>query len=257
MNPDAAGAYLERSTGGWNWEPVCTVPYSVRENVLQIAVPREALGLTGKSVHFNFKWSDNMQPLDGVEGDIMDFYLSGDVAPGGRFAFRFTDRRSDGFLFCFQSFSFCCIGGLCGGNPDSCGGDSFQYQKETGKNMTLKMIERDFSICKIRNIAQVDFTDEFCFVGKTDQELSLVCTSDCVPKDVLECEHGWKAFRIEGVLDFSLIGILSKISELLAKNKIGIFVVSTYNTDYILTKKEQYKFAADVLKCGGYSVVSY
>ena len=123
--------------------------------------------------------------------------------------------------------------------------------------MTLKMIERDFSICKIRNIAQVDFTDEFCFVGKTDQELSLVCTSDCVPKDVLECEHGWKAFRIEGVLDFSLIGILSKISELLAKNKIGIFVVSTYNTDYILTKKEQYKFAADVLKCGGYSVVAY
>ena len=123
--------------------------------------------------------------------------------------------------------------------------------------MTLKMIGRDFSICKIRNIAQVDFTYEFCFVGKTDQELSLVCTSDCVPKDVLECEHGWKAFRVEGVLDFSLIGILSKISELLAKNKIGIFVVSTYNTDYILTKKEQYKFAADVLKCGGYSVVSY
>lgn len=116
LNPDAAGAYLERSTGGWNWEPVCTVPYSVRENVLQIAVPREALGLTGKSVHFNFKWSDNMQPLDGVEGDIMDFYLSGDVAPGGRFAFRFTTEEvtdsSSAFKVSLSVVLAVCVAGI-------------------------------------------------------------------------------------------------------------------------------------------------
>lgn len=92
-NPEAAGAYLERSTGGWNWETICQVPYTVKGNVLQIAVPRASLGLTGRSLRFNFKWSDNMQPLDGTEGDIMDFYLSGDVAPGGRFAFRFTTEE--------------------------------------------------------------------------------------------------------------------------------------------------------------------
>ena len=90
QNPDPYGAYLERSTGGWNWETVCQVPYSIQDNVFQLAIPREALGLTGNTLNFNFKWSDNMQPVDGVEGDIMDFYLSGDVAPGGRFAFRFT-----------------------------------------------------------------------------------------------------------------------------------------------------------------------
>lgn len=93
LNPDDSGAYLERSTGGWHWEQVCRVPYSVQGNVLQIAVPRESLGLAGSPLNFNFKWSDHMQPRDGIEGDILDFYLSGDAAPGGRFAFRFTTEE--------------------------------------------------------------------------------------------------------------------------------------------------------------------
>ena len=60
-----------------------------------------------------------------------------------------------------------------------------------------------------------------------------------MPKDALERDDGWRAFRIQGVLDFSLIGILSAISAVLAENHIGIFAVSTYNTDYILTKEER------------------
>ncbi len=78
-------ATLERSTGGWNWEKAADVDYSVSGNVLQIAVPRSALGLEN-SLEFNFKWSDNMQ----TDGDIMDFYTNGDVAPGARFMFAFT-----------------------------------------------------------------------------------------------------------------------------------------------------------------------
>ncbi len=83
-------ATLERSTGGWNWEKVAEVDYSVNGNVLQIAVPRSALGLTD-SLDFNFKWSDNMQ----TDGDIMDFYTNGDVAPGARFMFDFNVSKSD------------------------------------------------------------------------------------------------------------------------------------------------------------------
>ncbi len=52
------------------------------------------------------------------------------------------------------------------------------------------------------------------------------------------CNDGWKAFRIQGVLDFSLIGILAKIATVLADNGISIFAVSTYNTDYVLIKKK-------------------
>ncbi len=58
--------------------------------------------------------------------------------------------------------------------------------------------------------------------------------------------------RIE--YDFSLIGILSKISMLLAENKIGIFAISTYNTDYILTRKENFDKAINVLSGAGYEV---
>ena len=66
---------------------------------------------------------------------------------------------------------------------------------------------------------------------------------------------GWRAFRIQGVLDFSLVGILSKISALLAENKIGIFAVSTYNTDYVFTKAERFDKAISVLSCAGYEII--
>jgi len=121
--------------------------------------------------------------------------------------------------------------------------------------MEIKKIESDFSICKLSDFSQVQLDGEYCFLGKTDEEYSLVCITENIPDHVLERDDGWKAFRIQGVLDFSLIGILSKISTLLAENNIGIFAVSTYNTDYILTKKENFSKALDVLKNAGYRVV--
>lgn len=120
--------------------------------------------------------------------------------------------------------------------------------------MELKIIETDFSICKVADYSQVDFEQEFCFTGKTDEENSLVCPMDSVPKNVIEQDDGWKAFRIQGVLDFSLIGILSKISTLLADNEIGLFVVSTYNTDYILTESRNFSKAIQVLTDAGYRI---
>ncbi len=121
--------------------------------------------------------------------------------------------------------------------------------------MVIKVIEQLFSICKIADISEVNFSDEFCFVSRTDEELSLVCGSKYVPETAAECDNGWRAFRIQGVLDFSLIGILSEICKLLADEKIGIFAVSTYNTDYILTKKENFERALLALASAGYDVV--
>lgn len=121
--------------------------------------------------------------------------------------------------------------------------------------MEIKKIDYDFSVCKVKEIKDLDLDGEFCFVGKTDEELSLVCLTENVPDDVIEREDGWKAFRIQGVLDFSLIGILAPIATILADNNIGIFVVSTFNTDYVLVKKENFDKAIEVLEIGGYSVV--
>lgn len=120
--------------------------------------------------------------------------------------------------------------------------------------MDIKVIDKEFAVCKINDVTKVNFNDEFCFVGKTDEELSLVCSSEFVPKNTIVCDSGWRAFRIEGILDFSLTGILARAADILANAKIPIFAVSTYNTDYILIKNEFFQKALDVLKENNYVI---
>lgn len=90
---------------------------------------------------------------------------------------------------------------------------------------------------------------------KATKKNPLVCLTDDVPDNVIERNDGWRAFRIEGTLDFSLVGILSKISGILADNGIGIFALSTYDTDYILTKAENFDRAVHALEGAGYKIV--
>ena len=121
--------------------------------------------------------------------------------------------------------------------------------------MVLKRIEDKLTVCKVAEISDIDLEADLFFIGKTDEELSLVCKTEDVPLNTTERDDGWKGFRIQGVLDFSLIGILSKLSGILADNRIGIFAVSTYNTDYILVKEENFERALEVLASNGYTVV--
>lgn len=121
--------------------------------------------------------------------------------------------------------------------------------------MELKKLADSFSVCKLLSQKDIDLSRDFYFIGRTDEEISLVCRTQDVPEHTLEREDGWKGFRIQGVLDFSLIGILSEISAILAENKIGIFAVSTYNTDYILVKEENFERALTVLETKGYTVM--
>ena len=120
--------------------------------------------------------------------------------------------------------------------------------------MKLKRIHRDFSVCQVEDYSLVNLESEYCFVGKTDEERSLVCAESEVPSNVIKREDGWKAICICGVLDFSLIGILSEIAAVLADNAISIFAVSTYNTDYILIKSEDYQRGLEALKSAGYEI---
>ena len=122
--------------------------------------------------------------------------------------------------------------------------------------MKLKKLPYDFTLCKVADAAAIDLNAEIYFVGKTDEELSLVCRTEDAPPQTTAREDGWRGFRIEGVLDFSLIGILAKLSTLLAENRIGIFAVSTYNTDYILVKAENFDRAMEVLQAAGYELTA-
>jgi hypothetical protein len=120
--------------------------------------------------------------------------------------------------------------------------------------MELKRIEHDLTVCKVQNVSDIDMTSEFYFIGKTDEEISLVCKTEDTPSRTVERDDGWKGFRIQGTLDFSLIGILSKLSGILADHKIGIFAVSTYNTDYVLVKEENFVRALKILESEGYTI---
>ena len=120
--------------------------------------------------------------------------------------------------------------------------------------MDLKKIPYRLTVCKVAEVSDIDIGAEFYFIGKTDEELSLVCRTEDTPEHTIEREDGWRGFRIQGTLDFSLIGILSKLTGILAEHKIGVFAVSTYNTDYILVKEENYERALSVLSSEGYSL---
>lgn len=121
--------------------------------------------------------------------------------------------------------------------------------------MNLKTLPQDFSVCKVSDFSQINWEDPFIFLSKTDEELSLVCSTNSVPKNCTHQENEWRAFRIEGELDFSLVGILAKISSLLAEEKISIFAVSTFNTDYILVRNKDWDHARKTLIQADYTFI--
>lgn len=122
------------------------------------------------------------------------------------------------------------------------------------KDLIIEPINVSLTVCKVTNYNNIDLSQPFVFTGSTDQELSLVCPSELVPDNTINREDGWRVFRIRGVLDFSLVGILARIAKVLASNQIGIFAISTFNTDYILVKDENFGKALSVLKNAGYKI---
>lgn len=122
--------------------------------------------------------------------------------------------------------------------------------------MTLQTLSYELTVCKVGATVDIDFGKDFYFVAKTEEEFSLVCKTEDTPARTIAREDGWRGFYIQGELDFSLIGILAKLCEILAKHHISIFAVSTYNTDYILVQKENFNTAMAVLAAAGYHVVS-
>ena len=121
VSPSGTEAVVERSDGGWNFTEAGKATFSVKNNRIQIAIPRSVIGLEdqdGKIPAFNFKWADNTLAPDTTEesGNILDFYKYGDVAPGGRFMFSFntelvTPRKNTELGGGLAWYLWVCIGG--------------------------------------------------------------------------------------------------------------------------------------------------
>jgi hypothetical protein len=122
--------------------------------------------------------------------------------------------------------------------------------------MLLELLDGEYSVYKFNIKQPIDkniFGRDFVSVTKTQDEISIVAVSGTI-EDYEKVEGCWKILKMMGILDFSLIGIISKISTILTNGNIGIFVMSTYNTDYIMIKKENIEKAINILIKNEYEI---
>lgn len=116
----------------------------------------------------------------------------------------------------------------------------------------LEWIDTPMSVCRVVDFSGVDRDGEYVFTARTRDEYSLVCPTRRVPDDAEKREDGWRMFRVCGALEFSLVGILAGISGVLAQAQISLFVLSTYDTDYVLVCEEYCEHAEKALAQAGY-----
>lgn len=118
--------------------------------------------------------------------------------------------------------------------------------------LTLKLLEGRYAVCRLDAGAPVPLslvtgTHEFVSVTRTADELSVVCAESVTPAGA-KAETGWRAFKVQGPLDFSLTGVLSSLLGPLAEAKISVFTVATSDTDYILVREPELAAASAVLE---------
>ena len=118
--------------------------------------------------------------------------------------------------------------------------------------MTFELLPGTFAVCQLPLGAKIDCDSPFTFFARTDGEASLVCESEKIPPEALRVEPDWRCLRVLGPLDFGLIGILASIAGCLAKAQVPIFAVSTYDTDYVLIRRDKKEAAQAALLGAGY-----
>ena len=123
--------------------------------------------------------------------------------------------------------------------------------------LTLLPLDGVFAICRLEPDAPVPVWatgGEFVAITRTAEELSIVCPEAAVPGDV-QSERGWRAWRLAGTFDLSAaIGVLASVTAPLAEAGVGLFAVSTFDTDYLLVKADNAARATEALRGAGHTV---
>ena len=126
-----------------------------------------------------------------------------------------------------------------------------------GRKLTLSVLGDSYAICKLSPGERVPDrveSGEFWSVTKTREELSIVCAEADIPEAV-RSDKGWRCLKVHGPLDFSLTGVLVSLALPLAEAGVSVFVISTYDTDYLLVKEERLDLALAVLAESGHGVL--
>lgn len=125
------------------------------------------------------------------------------------------------------------------------------------KILTMRLLKDKFGVCRLNKnevIPEWVKNSDVYSITKTCDELSILCSQDCIPSGI-KCERDWRALKVEGPLEFSLIGILASISTILAQKEISIFAISTYDTDYVLVKDKDIANAINALVNEKYKII--
>jgi uncharacterized protein len=123
-------------------------------------------------------------------------------------------------------------------------------------NLQLRIVPGSFAVAQLAAAADVPtwaYGRDFFTISRTDEELSIVCLSERVPSDVT-VEHGWACLQLVGPFEFTLTGILLAVLRPLAEANVGIFAISTFNTDYVLVKHDHLSTAVQALHDAGHVV---
>ena len=130
--------------------------------------------------------------------------------------------------------------------------------KNISSDKTLVLLPGRLAVCRLPADSQYPQwakSEELLSITRTSDELSVVCDERNVHKDV-RAERGWRALKIQGPLDFSMVAVLAAIAAILAKAGVSIFAISTYDTDYILVKEVALEQAMQVLTRSGYEILN-
>jgi len=119
--------------------------------------------------------------------------------------------------------------------------------------LKLKVLDKEISVIKLSSLTDAQNISGFFCLARTENEISLVCETPFAPTDTIAREDGWAAFYIDAALDFSLVGILADISAALKAAGIPLFALSTFDTDYILVKRENFNAALNALSAAGWA----
>ncbi len=125
-----------------------------------------------------------------------------------------------------------------------------------GKTLALQLLPENLAVCRLEPDQPVpDWAMQGAFysVTRTADEISVVCPEQVVPEDT-KAERGWRAFKVEGPLEFSMTGVLAALVGTLGEAGISLFAMSTYDTDYLLIRAEDATSATAALRGAGHSV---
>ena len=128
---------------------------------------------------------------------------------------------------------------------------------ETRMNYTIEILPDTFSICRLAPDAILPewAQGDFVSITRTPRELSVVCRRGAVPNDV-RCDTGWKCLRLAGQFDLTKVGVLASLTEPLAVANVSVFVIGTFDTDYLLVKNACLDSAIKALEEAGHSIHS-